>query len=160
MIKFNFNCEVHAENILEAFTKLGIHPTHTNGEDVKITCTDISVSDENTPAETPSKKGGTSTKKEIVAAPKDEVKPEPKPEAEQPTSTKTLDDVKPEPKPEAEQPTSTKTLDDVRAALSQVVGGGYEVEAKAILEKFGASKLSEVKVTDYESVITELEAVG
>ena len=139
MIKFNFNCEVHAENILEAFTKLGIHPTHTNGEDVKITCTDISVSDENTPAETPSKKGGTSTKKEIVAAPKDEVKPEPK--------------------PEAEQPTSTKTLDDVRAALSQVVGGGYEVEAKAILEKFGASKLSEVKVTDYESVITELEAV-
>ena len=140
MIKFNFNCEVHAENILEAFTKLGIHPTHTNGEDVKITCTDISVSDENTPAETPSKKGRTSTKKEIVAAPKD--------------------DVKPEPKPEAEQPTSTKTLDDVRAALSQVVGGGYEVEAKAILEKFGASKLSEVKVTDYESVITELEAVG
>ena len=140
MIKFNFNCEVHAENILEAFTKLGIHPTHTNGEDVKITCTDISVSDENTPAETPSKKGITSTKKEIVAAPKDEVKPEPK--------------------PEAEQPTSTKTLDDVRAALSQVVGGGYEVEAKAILEKFGASKLSEVKVTDYESVITELEAVG
>ena len=140
MIKFNFNCEVHAENILEAFTKLGIHPTHTNGEDVKITCTDISVSDENTPAETPSKKGRTSTKKEIVAAPKDEVKPEPK--------------------PEAEQPTSTKTLDDVRAALSQVVGGGYEVEAKAILEKFGASKLSEVKVTDYESVITELEAVG
>ena len=140
MIKFNFNCEVHAENILEAFTKLGIHPTHTNGEDVKITCTDISVSDENTPAETPSKKGRTSTKKEIVVAPKDEVKPEPK--------------------PEAEQPTSTKTLDDVRAALSQVVGGGYEVEAKAILEKFGASKLSEVKVTDYESVITELEAVG
>ena len=141
MIKFNFNCEVHAGNILEAFTKLGMHPTQANGEGVKITCAGIELQENSEVVpETPSKKGRTSTKKEIVAAPKDEGKPGPN--------------------PEVEQPTSTKTLDDVRAALSQVVGGGYEVEAKAILEKFGASKLSEVKVADYEAVITELEAVG
>ena len=146
MIKFNFNCEVHAENILEAFTKLGLNPFQANGEGVKITCENIELQGAgaglDVPNETSSKKGQTCGKKENVAAP--EVKPEPKPE----------------PKAETAPIESTKTLDDVRAALSIVVGGGYEVEAKAILEKFGASKLSEVKVTDYESVITELEAVG
>lgn len=144
MIKFNFNCEVHAENILEAFTKLGLNPFQANGEGVKITCENIELqgAGPDVAPETSSKKGQTRAKKENVAAP--EVKPEPKPE----------------PKVETAPIESTKTLDDVRAALSIVVGGGYEVEAKAILEKFGASKLSEVKVTDYESVITELEAVG
>ena len=144
MIKFNFNCEVHAENILEAFTKLGLNPSQVNGEGVKITCENIELqgAGPDVAPETSSKKGQTRAKKENVAAP--EVKPEPKPE----------------PKVETAPIESTKTLDDVRAALSIVVGGGYEVEAKAILEKFGASKLSEVKVTDYESVITELEAVG
>lgn len=144
MIKFNFNCEVHAENILEAFTKLGLNPSQVNGEGVKITCENIELqgAGPDVAPETSSKKGQTRAKKENVAAP--EVKPEPKPE----------------PKAETAPIESTKTLDDVRAALSIVVGGGYEVEAKAILEKFGASKLSEVKVTDYESVITELEAVG
>ena len=146
MIKFNFNCEVHAENILEAFTKLGLNPFQANGEGVKITCENIELQGAgaglDVPNETSSKKGQTRGKKENVAAP--EVKPEPKPE----------------PKAETAPIESTKTLDDVRAALSIAVGGGYEVEAKAILEKFGASKLSEVKVTDYESVITELEAVG
>ena len=144
MIKFNFNCEVHAENILEAFTKLGLNPSQVNGEGVKITCENIELqgAGPDVAPDTSSKRGQTRTKKENVAAP--EVKPEPKPE----------------PKVETAPIESTKTLDDVRAALSIVVGGGYEVEAKAILEKFGASKLSEVKVTDYESVITELEAVG
>ena len=144
MIKFNFNCEVHAENILEAFTKLGLNPFQANGEGVKITCENIELqgAGPDVAPDTSSKRGQTRTKKENVAAP--EVKPEPKPE----------------PKAETAPIESTKTLDDVRAALSRVVGGGYEVEAKAILEKFGASKLSEVKVTDYESVITELEAVG
>lgn len=144
MIKFNFNCEVHAENILEAFTKLGLNPFQANGEGVKITCENIELqgAGPDVAPDTSSKRGQTRTKKENVAAP--EVKPEPKPE----------------PKAETAPIESTKTLDDVRAALSIAVGGGYEVEAKAILEKFGASKLSEVKVTDYESVITELEAVG
>ena len=144
MIKFNFNCEVHAENILEAFTKLGLNPFQANGEGVKITCENIELqgAGPDVPNETSSKKGQTRGKKENVAAP--EVKPEPKPE----------------PKAETAPIESTKTLDDVRAALSRVVGGGYEVEAKAILEKFGAAKLSEVKVADYEAVITELEAVG
>lgn len=143
MIKFNFNCEVHAENILEAFTKLGLNPSQVNGEGVKITCENIELqgAGPDVAPDTSSKRGQTRTKKENVAAP--EVKPEPKPE----------------PKAETAPIESTKTLDDVRAALSIAVGGGYEVEAKAILEKFGASKLSEVKVTDYESVITELEAV-
>ena len=146
MIKFNFNCEVHAENILEAFTKLGLNPFQANGEGVKITCENIELQGAgaglDVPNETSSKKGQTRGKKENVEAP--EVKPEPKPE----------------PKAETAPIESTKTLDDVRAALSRVVGGGYEVEAKAILEKFGAAKLSEVKVADYEAVITELEAVG
>ena len=144
MIKFNFNCEVHAENILEAFTKLGLNPSQVNGEGVKITCENIELqgAGPDVAPDTSSKRGQTRTKKENVEAP--EVKPEPKPE----------------PKAETAPIESTKTLDDVRAALSIAVGGGYEVEAKAILEKFGASKLSEVKVTDYESVITELEAVG
>ena len=134
MIKFNFNCEVHAENILEAFTKLGLNPSQVNGEGVKITCENIELqgAGPDVAPDTSSKRGQTRTKKENVAAP--EVKPEPKPE----------------PKAETAPIESTKTLDDVRAALSIAVGGGYEVEAKAILEKFGASKLSEVKVTDYE----------
>ena len=144
MIKFNFNCEVHAKNILEAFTKLGLNPFQANGEGVKITCENIELqgAGPDVAPETSSKKGQTRGKKENVEAP--EVKPEPKPE----------------PKAETAPIESTKTLDDVRAALSRVVGGGYEVEAKAILEKFGAAKLSEVKVADYEAVITELEAVG
>ena len=142
MIKFNFNCEVHAENILEAFGKLGLNPAQVKGENVNVTCTGIEIQETPEVAPDTSSKKGQRVKKENVAAP--EVKPE----------------SKPEPKAETAPIESTKTLDDVRAALSLVVGGGYEVEAKAILEKFGASKLSEVKVTDYEAVITELEAVG
>ena len=94
MIKFNFNCEVHAENILEAFTKLGLNPFQANGEGVKITCENIELqgAGPDVAPETSSKKGQTRAKKENVAAP--EVKPEPKPEPKVETapieSTKTL----------------------------------------------------------------------
>ena len=83
-----------------------------------------------------------------------------KPE-EKKTATKPLFDPTPakkeEPKPEPE--TKTYTSQEVRGIMASLSGKGMKAEAKALLTKFGASRLSEVKEDDYAALAAEAEAL-
>lgn len=68
-------------------------------------------------------------------------------------------------KPKAEEaPTKTEEptyeLPDVRKVLAAKSGAGYKAEVKALLAKYGAEKLSEIKPEDYAAVIKEAEVIG
>ena len=83
-----------------------------------------------------------------------------KPE-EKKTATKPLFDPTPakkeEPKPEPE--TKTYTFQEVRGIMASLSGKGMKAEAKALLTKFGASRLSEVKEDDYSALAAEAKAL-
>ena len=83
-----------------------------------------------------------------------------KPE-EKKTATKPLFDPTPakkeEPKPEPE--TKIYTFQEVRGIMASLSGKGMKAEAKALLTKFGASRLSEVKEDDYAALAAEAEAL-
>lgn len=83
-----------------------------------------------------------------------------KPE-EKKTATKPLFDPTPakkeEPKPEPE--TKTYTFQEVRGIMASLSGKGMKAEAKALLTKLGASRLSEVKEDDYAALAAEAEAL-
>ena len=83
-----------------------------------------------------------------------------KPE-EKKNATKPLFDPTPakkeEPKPEPE--TKTYTFQEVRGIMASLSGKGMKAEAKALLTKFGASRLSEVKEDDYAALAAEAEAL-
>lgn len=53
----------------------------------------------------------------------------------------------------------TYTLVQVRERLATLSRAGKQAQVKALLEKFGASKLSEVKEEDYAALMEEAEAL-
>lgn len=62
----------------------------------------------------------------------------------------------------AEQPAVTKTIsfEEVRAALANKARAGFTAEVKALIEKHGASKLSDIDPSEYEAVLAEAEVFG
>ncbi len=52
------------------------------------------------------------------------------------------------------------TLEDVRQALSEKSGAGYTAEVKALLERHGGSKLSQIKQEEYASIMDEVKQIG
>ena len=53
----------------------------------------------------------------------------------------------------AEKP-KAPTLEDVRTVLAEISRSGKTTEMKALLGKYGATRLSEVKVEDYQSLLS------
>jgi hypothetical protein len=51
------------------------------------------------------------------------------------------------------------TLDEVRAVLSEKSANGKRAEVKAILTKFGVSKLSDISPDKFADVLKEAEAI-
>jgi hypothetical protein len=60
------------------------------------------------------------------------------------------------PKPEKK----ALSLTDVRAVLAEKSRNGYTADVKALLLKFGADKLSDIKPADYEALLAEAEVFG
>lgn len=60
------------------------------------------------------------------------------------------------PKP-TKKPEKKVTIEEVRAVLVPLTQKGLGAEIRAIFQKYGAGKLSEVKPEDYEAVIAEAE---
>lgn len=61
------------------------------------------------------------------------------------------------------QPAATKeklTLEMVRAVLAEKSRSGYTDEIKALLEKHGASKLSEIDPKKYKKLLEEVKVLG
>lgn len=52
------------------------------------------------------------------------------------------------------------SLEEVRAVLAQKAATGLSSEVKALLEKYGGKKLSDIKPEDYWHLIKEAEAIG
>ena len=50
--------------------------------------------------------------------------------------------------------------EQVRAVLAQKSRDGFTKEVKEILKKYGANKLSEVKESDYQAVLQDVEVLG
>ena len=63
-------------------------------------------------------------------------------------------------KPEAAEPEKTYTFQEVRGIMSTLSGMGKKAEAKALLAKYGASRLSEVSETDYPALVHDAEVIS
>lgn len=53
----------------------------------------------------------------------------------------------------------TITLEEVRTVLAKLAQGGKQAELKALIGKFGASRLSEVDSKHYPAILKEVEAM-
>lgn len=51
------------------------------------------------------------------------------------------------------------TLEDVRARLAQLSRDGKTAQVKALIQKYGANKLSEVNPNDYEALLLDAEGI-
>lgn len=67
---------------------------------------------------------------------------------------------KPTDKEEKKEEKKPLTLEEVRSLLASKSRDGYTAEVKALLKKFGANKLSEVKPEDYEELCLQAEVIG
>lgn len=62
--------------------------------------------------------------------------------------------------PKAEEPEKKYTFEEVRKAMSAKSGAGYTAEVRGLLEKYGASRLSEIKEADYAAIMEEVKTIG
>ena len=69
---------------------------------------------------------------------------------------KPLPDKKEAPKEEAR----TYSFTDVRGIMAGLSGQGKKAEARALLEKFGAKRLSDVKEEDYAALVREAQVIA
>jgi hypothetical protein len=63
-------------------------------------------------------------------------------------------------KEEAEEPVPQLTLSDVRGVLAKKSQAGLTKGIKALIQKYGAERLSDVKPEDYESLLKDVEGLG
>ena len=52
------------------------------------------------------------------------------------------------------------TLEQVRALLAEKSRDGYTAEVRALLEKHGAARLSDIDPSEYPALLTEAEVLG
>lgn len=58
------------------------------------------------------------------------------------------------------KPSKQYSLEDVRAVLAKKATAGFKAEVKALLGKFNAEKLSDIRPEDYEQLMNEAEGIG
>ena len=59
-----------------------------------------------------------------------------------------------------EEPVKKYTMEDVRKALAEKSGAGFTDEVRMLLQKHGASKLSGIKESEYETIMEEVQTIG
>ncbi len=70
----------------------------------------------------------------------------------------TVAEEQPEKKAPAQKP--ALTLEQVRAVLSEKSRTGYTAKVRELLQKYGASKLSQVDPSNYEALLRDAEVIG
>ena len=55
---------------------------------------------------------------------------------------------------------SAVTLEKVRGVLAEKSRDGHTAEVRAIIQKYGADKLSEIDPSNYEAVLKDAEVIG
>ena len=59
-----------------------------------------------------------------------------------------------------EKPKPEVKLEDVRAVLAEKSRSGHTAEVRALLQKYGAAKLSEIDPANYEALLQDAEVIG
>jgi hypothetical protein len=59
-----------------------------------------------------------------------------------------------------EKPKPEIKLEDVRAVLAEKSRAGHTAEVRALLQKYGAEKLSAVDPANYEALMKDAEVIG
>ena len=65
-----------------------------------------------------------------------------------------------EPKSQSVKKKQTVPLEKIRGILAEKSRDGYTAEVRAIIQSFGAERLSEIDPTDYEAVLKKAEVLG
>ena len=65
-----------------------------------------------------------------------------------------------EPKPLPAKKKQTVPLEKVRGVLAEKSRDGYTAEVRAIIQSFGAERLSEIDPANYEAVLKKAEVLG
>ena len=65
----------------------------------------------------------------------------------------------PKEQPAPEQKAETVTFVQLRSRLSEISRSGKTAEVKELIAKYGASKLSDIAVSDYAAVLAEAEGL-
>jgi hypothetical protein len=63
-------------------------------------------------------------------------------------------------KEEVEEPVPQLTLSDVRGVLAKKSQAGLTKGIKALIQKYGAERLSDVNPEDYEALLKDVEELG
>lgn len=63
-------------------------------------------------------------------------------------------------KGESEEPVPQLTLSGVRGVLARKSQAGLTKGIKALIKKYGAERLSDVKPEDYEALLKDVEGLG
>lgn len=66
---------------------------------------------------------------------------------------------KPAPPKEAKPTAKAVTLEQVRAVLADKSQEGFTADVRALLEKYGASKLSQIDPANYAALLTDAEGL-
>ena len=64
------------------------------------------------------------------------------------------------PAPAAKEPEPVLAFEDVRAILADKSREGFTAQIRELLQKYGASKLSEVDVKNYKALIADVEGLS
>lgn len=75
-------------------------------------------------------------------------------------ATKVLEDKKATKKAEPKEEVPAYSFEDVRKAFAAKSHAGFTAEVKALIGKYGASRLSDIKESDYATIMKELEVIG
>ena len=65
-----------------------------------------------------------------------------------------------EPKPQLAKKKQSIPLEKVRGVLAEKSRDGYTAEVRAIIQSFGADRLSEIDPSQYEAVLKKAEVLG
>lgn len=66
----------------------------------------------------------------------------------------------PEEKPAKAEKKKVVTLEEVRGVLAEKSRAGFTAEVRAIIEKYGAERLSEIDPASFEAVLKDAEVIG
>ena len=82
------------------------------------------------------------------------------PAVQEKPATKPLSDPVPKKEESPKEEAKTYTFTEVRGIMAGLSGQGKKAEAKALLEKFGAKRLSDVKEEDYAALVHEAQVIA
>ena len=66
---------------------------------------------------------------------------------------------KPDESPKSDRPSKEYTFEEVRSIMADLAGRGKKAEAKALLKKYGANRLSDLDNKNYTSLAEEAKVI-